>query len=85
MSLGASPVTHPNLSIDSLSELGSLKVSSLTDGDLVYVRDTDQFWRLSLSSTEPTSSWTHSCAMGGRWLLLIDDALKLAWAEQTDW
>ena len=69
MSLGPSFSPHPNLSIDSLSELGSLKVSSLTDGDLVYVRDVDQYWRLSLSSSAPVSGSVRTSAMGGRWLL----------------
>lgn len=32
MSLGSSPALHPNLSVDTISELEQLKVASLVDG-----------------------------------------------------
>lgn len=80
MSLGSSPALHPNLSVDTISELEQLKVASLVDGDLVYVKDVDQYWRLSLSSTATTTGVILPCAMGGRWLLctMTNQALSVA-------
>lgn len=49
MSLRASTSVHQSLAVDTDAELGKLTTTSLEDGDLVYVKGTGQYWRLSKS------------------------------------
>ena len=69
MTLRASNAVHQSLSVDTEAELGKLTTASLEDGDLVYVRATDQYWRLVKSSTATTSGNVKTCVSGGRWFL----------------
>ncbi len=69
MTFRASNAVHQSLSVDTEAELGKLTTASLEDGDLVYVRATDQYWRLVKSSTATTSGNVKTCVSGGRWFL----------------
>lgn len=74
MSLRASTSIHQSLAVDTEAELGKLTTTSLEDGDLVYVKGTGQYWRLSKSSTATVSGNVRACASGGRWFLCFIDS-----------
>ncbi len=74
MSLRASTSVHQSLAVDTDAELGKLTTTSLEDGDLVYVKGTGQYWRLSKSSTAAMSGNVKACASGGRWFLCFIDS-----------
>lgn len=74
MSLRASTSVHQSLAVDTDAELGKLTTTSLEDGDLVYVKGTGQYWRLSKSSTATVSGNVKACASGGRWFLCFIDS-----------
>lgn len=74
MSLRASTSVHQSLAVDTEAELGKLTTTALEDGDIVFVKGTGQYWRISKSSTATVSGNVKACASGGRWFLCFIDS-----------